>query len=69
MRKITITGSGARGSTIAARLQEEPGVEEIVCADYDLRAARELEENLSKARAVAVDATKLDEIVSAAKGC
>ena len=60
MRKIMIMGSGAQGSTIAARLQEEPGVEEIVCADYDLRAAQELEKSLSKARAVAVNATKID---------
>ena len=69
MRKIMIMGSGAQGSTIAARLQEEPGVEEIVCADYDLRAAQELEKTLPKARAVAVNATKIDEIVKAAEGC
>jgi saccharopine dehydrogenase (NAD+, L-lysine-forming) len=69
MRKIMVMGSGAQGSTIAARLQEEPSVEEIVCADYDLRAAQELEKTLPKARAVQVDATNLDEIVKAAEGC
>lgn len=69
MRKIMIMGSGAQGSTIATRLQEEPSVEEIVCADYDLRAAEELEKTLSKARAVQVNAKNLDEIVKAAKGC
>lgn len=69
MRKIMIMGSGAQGSTIAARLQEEPSVEEIVCADYDLRAAQELEKTLSKAKAVQVNAKNLDEIVKAAEGC
>jgi saccharopine dehydrogenase-like NADP-dependent oxidoreductase len=69
MRKIMIMGSGAQGSTIAARLQEESGVEEIVCADYDLRAAVELEKTLSKARAVQVNAMNRDEIVAAAEGC
>jgi len=69
MRRIMIMGSGAQGSTIAARLQEEPSVEEIVCADHDLRAARELEKTLSKVCAVAVDATKVGEIVRAAEGC
>ena len=39
MRKIMILGTGAQGSTIAKRMQEEPGIEEIVCADYDMRAA------------------------------
>jgi len=69
MRKIMIMGSGAQGSTIAARLQEEPGIEEIVCADYDLRAAQELEKTLGKARAVQVNAKNLAEIVEAAEGC
>jgi saccharopine dehydrogenase (NAD+, L-lysine-forming) len=69
MRKIMIMGSGAQGSTIAACLQEEPCVEEIVCADYDLRAAVELEKTLSKARAVQVNAMNRDEIVAAAEGC
>ena len=69
MRKIMIMGSGAQGSTIAARLQEEPSVEEIVCADYDLRAAQELEKTLSKATAVQVNAKNLDEIVKAGEGC
>ena len=69
MRKIMIMGSGAQGSTIAARLQDEPRVEEIVCADYDLRAAQELEKTLGKARAVQVNAKNLDEIVAAAEGC
>jgi len=69
MRKIMILGTGAQGSTIAKRMQEEPSVEEIVCADYDMRAAEELEKSLSKAKAVRVDARDAANIVAAAKGC
>jgi saccharopine dehydrogenase-like NADP-dependent oxidoreductase len=69
MRKIMIMGTGAQGSTIAKRMQEEPSVEEIVCADYDMRAAEELEKSLSKATAVQVDAREVANIVAAAKGC
>jgi saccharopine dehydrogenase-like NADP-dependent oxidoreductase len=69
MRKIMIMGTGAQGSTIAKRMQDEPSVEEIVCADYDMRAAEELEKSLSKATAVQVDAREVANIVAAAKGC
>jgi saccharopine dehydrogenase-like NADP-dependent oxidoreductase len=69
MRKIMILGTGAQGSTIAKRMQEEPSIEEIVCADYDMRAAEELEKSLSKAKAVQVDAREAANIVAAAKGC
>jgi saccharopine dehydrogenase (NAD+, L-lysine-forming) len=69
MRKIMIMGVGAQGSTIAKRAQEEPSVDEIVCADYDMRAAQELEKSLSKAKAVQVDASKTENIAAAAKGC
>ena len=69
MQKIMVMGTGAQGSVIAQRLQEESGVTEIVCADYDVRAAQELEKSLSKATAVQVNAKNTAEIVSAAKGC
>jgi saccharopine dehydrogenase (NAD+, L-lysine-forming) len=69
MRKIMIMGAGAQGSTIAKRMQEEDCVEEIVCADYDTRAAEELEKSLSKATAAKVDARETSNVVAAAKGC
>jgi saccharopine dehydrogenase-like NADP-dependent oxidoreductase len=69
MKKIMIMGAGAQGSTIAKRMQEEPSVEEIVCADYDTRAAQEIEKLLSKAKAFKVDARNVAEVVKAAKGC
>ena len=68
MRKIMIMGAGAQGSTIAKRMQEEPKVEEIICADYDPRAAQELEKSLSKAKAAQVDASNVADIVKAAEG-
>jgi saccharopine dehydrogenase-like NADP-dependent oxidoreductase len=69
MKKILVMGVGAQGSTIAKRLDEEERVEEIVCADYDKKAAQSLEQSLDKARAVQVDANNSDEIVKAGEGC
>jgi saccharopine dehydrogenase-like NADP-dependent oxidoreductase len=69
MKKILVLGVGAQGSTIAKRLQEEPKVEEIICADYDPRAAQDLEKSLSKATALQVDASNLKDVVKAATGC
>ena len=69
MKKIMVMGTGAQGSVIARRLQEEPCVTEIVCADYDTRAAQELEKSLSKAKAIQVNAKNVAEIVKAAQRC
>jgi saccharopine dehydrogenase-like NADP-dependent oxidoreductase len=69
IKKVLVVGVGAQGSTIAKRLQDEPGVNEIVCADYDEQAAREMEKSLSKAQARKVDARNRKEIVNAARGC
>ncbi len=49
MKKIAIFGVGAQGSTIARRMNEHPDVSEIICADYDSRAAEELSSSLDKA--------------------
>ncbi len=61
-------GTGAQGGTIAMRLNEEPGVDEIICADYNINAAERLEKNLAKARAVKVDARNLKEVLKASEG-
>ena len=34
-KKILVLGTGAQGSTVAQRMDEEPNVSEIICADYD----------------------------------
>ena len=61
-----IMGVGAQGSTIAKRLNEEENVSQIICADYDVKAADELGKTLDKATAVQVNAHDVKEIVKAA---
>ncbi len=69
MKKIIIFGVGAQGSTIARRMNEHPNVSEIICADYDSRAARELSNSLDKARALQLDASEVSNVIKAAAGC
>jgi saccharopine dehydrogenase-like NADP-dependent oxidoreductase len=66
MKTIMIIGVGAQGSTIAKRLNEEGNVSEIICADYDFKAADELGKTLEKATAVQVNANDVKDIVKAA---
>ena len=67
-KTVMIMGTGAQGGTIAMRLNDEPNVEKIICADYDFEAAARYEKMLDKAVAVKVDARNLDDIVDASKG-
>jgi len=66
MKKVMIIGVGAQGSTIAKRLNEEENVSQIICADYELRAAEELGKSLEKAAAAQVNANNVKEIINAA---
>jgi saccharopine dehydrogenase-like NADP-dependent oxidoreductase len=66
MKKVMIIGAGAQGSTIAKRLNEEENVSQIICADYDLKAAVELGKTLEKATAVQVNANDVKDIINAA---
>ena len=68
MKRVMIMGSGAQGSAVARLLEKEPNVAEIICADYDLKAAEALGDSLSKARAVQVNAKDVDDIVRAGEG-
>ncbi|UCE53001.1 MAG: saccharopine dehydrogenase NADP-binding domain-containing protein [Desulfobacterales bacterium] len=68
MKKIIIIGVGAQGSTIARRMDEHPGVSEIICADYDIRAAEKLSKSLKKATAVKIDARVVNNLIKAAEG-
>lgn len=66
--KVVVLGVGAQGSIIATRLDEEPAVRELICADYNLEAAKRLEENLKKATAVQVNAKNKDEVRRVVQG-
>ncbi|MCG8481946.1 MAG: saccharopine dehydrogenase NADP-binding domain-containing protein [Clostridia bacterium] len=68
MKKILILGTGAQGSTVAQRMDEEANVSEIICADYDKKAVDELVKILKKGKGVQVDANKIDDIVEVAQG-
>lgn len=67
-KKILVLGTGAQGSTVALRMDEEPNVDEIICADYDMKAVDTLVAQLKKGRGVQVDASKKENIVEVAKG-
>ncbi len=68
MKRILILGVGAQGSTVAKRMNKEPNVSEIICADYDEKAVNEMEATLDKAKALKLDASKVANIVAAAQG-
>ena len=68
MKKILVLGVGAQGSTAARKLDQEPAVGEIICADYDREAVDTLVAQLTKAKGAFVDAHDLDSIVKAAEG-
>ena len=68
LKKVLVLGVGAQGSAAAKRLDEDPGVGEIVCADYDKKAVDNLVSELKKARGTQVDAHSKDSIVGAARG-
>jgi saccharopine dehydrogenase (NAD+, L-lysine forming) len=68
VKRVMIMGAGAQGSTIAKRLNEEEHVTEIICADYDQKAAAAVGATLSKGKAVKVNAGDIGDIVKAARG-
>jgi len=68
MKKVLILGTGAQGSTVAQRLDEEPDVSEIICADYNEKSVSDIVGVLKKARGVRVDGSKQSEIAAAAQG-
>ncbi|MDR2156976.1 MAG: saccharopine dehydrogenase NADP-binding domain-containing protein [Clostridiales Family XIII bacterium] len=67
-KKVLVLGVGAQGSTVAQRLDEEPNVDEIICADCDPKAVEGLVGTLTKARAASVDASDTDSIREVARG-
>jgi len=68
MKKILVLGVGAQGSAAARKLDQEPSVGEIICADMDQNAVDGIVSVLTKARGTLVDAHNKDSIVNAARG-
>lgn len=68
LKKILVLGVGAQGSAAAKRLDEDPGVAEIICADYEKKAVDNLVKDMKKAKGVQVDAHSKESIVRAARG-
>ena len=69
VKKIIVIGVGAQGSTIAKRMDQNGAVSEIICADYDLKAAESLGKSLTKATALQLDAREAANVIEAARGC
>ena len=69
MKKIIIIGVGAQGSTVAKRMDSHPQISEIICADYDRKAAEELSSSLKKATPLQLDASEVANVIEAARGC
>lgn len=68
MKKVLVLGVGAQGSAAAKRLDLEPNVSEVICADYDMKAVDNVVKSITKGRGVQVDAHDKDSIVAAAQG-
>ncbi|MBR4471973.1 MAG: saccharopine dehydrogenase NADP-binding domain-containing protein [Erysipelotrichaceae bacterium] len=69
MKKVMVCGCGAQGSTICRKLDQEPNIEEVICADHDFLRAESVSRLMKKGKPVKVDASNLDEIIKAAQGC
>ena len=68
-KKILVLGTGAQGPTVAKRLDLEPNVDKIICADYDEAAAKELAASLNKAEGYFCNASDKDQITPLLEGC
>lgn len=68
MKKILVLGVGAQGSAAAKRLDNEPNVGEIICADYDMKAVENVVASIKKGKGKFVDAHDKESIIAAAEG-
>ncbi|MEG1592987.1 MAG: saccharopine dehydrogenase NADP-binding domain-containing protein [Oscillibacter sp.] len=69
MKKVMVCGCGAQGSTICRKLDQEPSIEEVVCADYSFAAAQAVCKLMKKGTPKQVNAASVEEIAKAAEGC
>ena len=68
LKKVLVLGVGAQGSAATQRLDEDPQVSEIICADRGLATVESLVKHLTKAKGIQVGAADKDSIVEAARG-
>jgi saccharopine dehydrogenase-like NADP-dependent oxidoreductase len=68
MKKIVVLGVGAQGSTVVKRMDDEDGVREILCVDYDQKAVDDLVKITKKGRGVRVNAHDTQSIIDVARG-
>ncbi|MCI8910438.1 MAG: hypothetical protein HFG09_07155 [Oscillibacter sp.] len=68
-KRVLMLGAGAQGTTVCRCLEKEENVGEIICGDYDIKAATQLASGLSKATAKQVNARDMQSIIEAAAGC
>ena len=69
MKKVMVCGCGAQGSTICRKLDQEPNIEEVICADFNYASAEAVCKLMTKGTPKQVNAANIDEIVAAAEGC
>ena len=69
MKKVMVCGCGAQGSTICRKLEQEPNIEEVICADYNFAAAEAVCKLMTKGTPKQVNAAHVEEIAAAAEGC
>ncbi|MBQ9707840.1 MAG: saccharopine dehydrogenase NADP-binding domain-containing protein, partial [Firmicutes bacterium] len=69
MKKVMVCGCGAQGSTICRRLDEEPNIEEVICADFSMEIAEAVCRLMKKGTPKQVDASSVEAIKEAAEGC
>ena len=69
MKKVMVCGCGAQGSTICRKQDQEPNIEEVICADFNYAAAEAVCKLMTKGTPKQVDASSVDAIVAAAEGC
>ncbi|NCB41467.1 MAG: hypothetical protein EOM59_02495 [Clostridia bacterium] len=68
MKKILILGNGAIGSTVARCMDEEPNVEEIICAGRNPDKIDKLIKELKKGKGVQIEAHDKTRIIDVARG-
>lgn len=68
MKRILVLGVGAQGSAAVKRLDSETNVEEIICADCDMKAVDNVVRSVKKGKGLYVDAHNKASIIEAARG-